>query len=56
MTTLDCLRAGRDQDPGQFGSDTEVQRRQLVDAGVEPGRVYADVALSGANAVNSRGR
>ena len=31
-----------------------MQRRQLADAGVELGRIYADVAVSGAQATSSR--
>ena len=31
-----------------------VQRRQLADAGVEPGRIYADVAVSGVTPGSSR--
>ena len=36
------------QEPGHSGGDPEVKRRQFADAGVEPGQVYADVAVSGA--------
>ena len=31
-----------------------MQRCQLADAGVEPGRIYADVAVSGATPGSSR--
>ena len=54
MTTYGYIRTSRDQEPGHPGSDPEVQRRQLADAGVEPGRIYADVAVSGATPGNSR--
>ena len=54
MTTYGYIRTSRDQDPGHPGSDPEVQRRQLVDAGVDPGRIYAYVAVSGAKATSSR--
>ena len=56
MLTYGYIRTSRDQDPGHPGSDPEVQRRQLADAGVEPGRIYADVAVSGATSGNSRGQ
>ena len=54
MTTYGYIRTSRDQEAGHPGSDPEVQRRQLVDAGVDPGRIYADVAVSGAKATSSR--
>ena len=56
MPTDGYIRTSRNQEPGHPGSDPEVQRRQLVDAGVEPGRIYADVVPSGAEAGNSRGQ
>ena len=34
----------------------EAQSRQLADAGAEPGRIYADVAVSGATQGSSRGQ
>ena len=54
MATYGYIRTSRDQDPGHPGSDPEVQRRQLADAGVETGRIYADVAVSGATPGSSR--
>ena len=45
MATYGYIRTSRDQEPGHPGSDPGVQRRQLADAGVEPGRTYADVAV-----------
>ena len=54
MATYGYIRTSRDQEPGHPGSDPEVQRRQLVDAGVDPGRIYADVAISGATSASSR--
>ena len=54
MTTYGYIRTSRDQEPGHPGSDPEVQRRQLVGAGVESAQVYADVAVSGAKGYNSR--
>ena len=54
MPIYGYVRTSRDQEPGHPGSDPEVQRRQLVDAGVNPGRIYADVAVSGAKATSSR--
>ena len=56
MTTYGYIRTSRDQEPGHPGSDPEVQRRQLADAGVEPGRIYADVSVSGATPGSSRGQ
>jgi DNA invertase Pin-like site-specific DNA recombinase len=56
MPTYGYIRTSRDQEPGHPGSDPEVQRRQLADADVEPGRIYADVAVSGATSGNSRGQ
>ena len=54
MPAYGYIRTSRDQDPGHPGSAPEVQRRQLADAGVEPGRIYADVAVSGATPGSSR--
>ena len=54
MPTYGYIRTSRDQEPGHPGSDPHVQRRQLVEAGVEHARVYADVAASGAKDYNSR--
>ena len=54
MATYGYIRTSRDQDPGHPGSDSEVQRRQLADAEVELGRIYADVAVSGATPGSSR--
>ena len=54
MTTYGYIRTSRDQEPGHPGSDPHVQRRQLVEAGVDPARIYADVAASGAKEYNSR--
>ena len=56
MPTYGYIRASRDQEPGHPGSDPHVQRRQLVEAGVDPARIYADVAASGAKDYNSRDR
>ena len=52
MATYGYIRTS--QDPGHPGSDSEVQRRQLADAEVELGRIYADVAVSGATPGSSR--
>ena len=54
MPTYGYIRTSRDQEPGHPGSDPHVQRHQLVEAGVDPARVYADVAASGAKEYNSR--
>ena len=54
MTTYGYIRTSRDQEPGHPGSDPQVQRRQLVEAGMEPAQIYADVAVSGAKGYNSR--
>lgn len=54
MPAYGYIRTSRDQDPGHPGSDPEVQRRQLMDAGVDLGRIYADVAVSGATPGSSR--
>ena len=56
MPAYGYIRTSRDLEPGHPGSDPEVQRRQLADAGVEPGRIYADVAVSGATPGSSRGQ
>ena len=56
MTIYGYIRTSRDQKPGHPGSDPEGQRRQLADAGVEHGRIYADVAVSGATSSSSRGQ
>ena len=54
MPTYGYIRTSRDQEPGHPGSDPHVQRRQLVEAGVEHAKIYADVAASGAKDYNSR--
>ncbi len=54
MTTYGYIRTTRDQEPGHPGSAPAVQRRQLVEAGVDPAHIYADVAASGAKDYNSR--
>ena len=54
MATHGYIRTSRDHEPGHPGSDPEVQRRQLIDAGVDPGRIYSDVAVSGATPGSSR--
>ena len=54
MATLGYIRTSRDQEPDHPGSAPHVQRRQLVDAGVDPARIYADAAASGAKDYNSR--
>ena len=54
MHTYGYIRTSRDQEPGHPGSDPHVQRRQLVEAGVDPAQIYADVAASGAKDYNSR--
>ena len=56
MSTYGYIRTSRDQEHGHPGSDPEVQRRWLTDAGVKHGRVYTDVAISGAKTGNSRGQ
>ena len=56
MHTYGYIRTSRDQEPGLPGSDPHVQRRQLVEAGVDPARIYVDVAASGARDYNSRGQ
>ena len=53
MTTYGYIRTSLNQEPGHPGSAPHVQRRQLVEAGVEPARIYADVATSGAKDYNS---
>ena len=54
MSTYGYIRTSRDQEPGHPGSDPHVQRRQLVEAGVDPAQIYADVAVSGAKSGSSR--
>ena len=54
MPAYGYIRTSRDQDPGHPGSAPEVQRRQLADAGVEPGRIYADVAVSGVSMASAK--
>ena len=54
MPTYGYIRTSRDQEPGHPGSDPHVQRRQLVEAGVDPAQIYADAATSGAKDYNSR--
>ena len=54
MATYGYIRTSRDREPGHPGSDPKVQRRQLADAVLEPGRSYADVAVSGATSDSSR--
>lgn len=54
MATYGYIRTSRDQEAGYPGSDPDVQHRQLQGAGVDPGRIYADVAVSGATSGSSR--
>ncbi len=54
MIIYGYIRTSRDQEPGHPGSDPDVQRRQLVGAGVDSAQIYADVAVSGAKGYNSR--
>ena len=54
MTAYGYIRTSWDHEPGHPGSDPRVQRHQLVEAGVEPSYIYADVAASGAKDYNSR--
>ena len=54
MPTYGYIRTSRDQEPGHPGSDPHVQRRHLVEAGVDHAQIYADVAASGARDYNSR--
>ena len=54
MPTYGYIRTSRDQEPGHPGSDPHVQHRQLVEAGVDHARIYADVATSGAKDYKSR--
>lgn len=56
MPAYGYIRTSRDQEPGHPGSDPEVQRRQLIDSGVDPARIYADVAVSGVTPGSSRGQ
>ena len=54
MTTYSYIRTSRDQEIGHTGSAPDVQRRQLVEAGVDAAHIYADVAASGAKDYNNR--
>ena len=54
MITYGCIRTSRTQKPGHAGSDPEAQRQQLLDAGVNPRNIYADVGTSGTTGVSSR--
>ena len=54
MPTYGYIRTSRDQESGHPGSDPHVQRRQLVEAGVDHARIHADVAASGAKDYDSR--
>ena len=54
MITYVYIRASGDQEPGHPGIDPHVQRRHLVEASVDPARIFADVAASGAKDNNSR--
>ena len=54
MPTYGYIRTSRDHEPGHPGSDPQVQRRQLVEAGVDHARIYSDVAASGVKDYNSR--
>ena len=54
MATYGHIQTSRNKEPGHPGSDPEVQRRQLADAGVDPAQIYSDVAASGTKRVSSR--
>ena len=48
MGIYGSIRTSRDQETGHSAAPPEVQRRPVIDAGVEPRRIYADIAVSGA--------
>ena len=54
MTLYGYIRTSKARQPGQAGSDPEVQRHQLRNAGVDDSRIYADVSVSGTKGVSSR--
>ena len=54
MTIYGYVRTSKAQEPGHAGSDPEVQRRQLLDSGVEPRHIFSDVGISGANGISTR--
>ena len=54
MTTYGYIRTSKAREDGQAGSDPEVQRRQLRDAGVPDRNIFADVGVSGAAGVKTR--
>ena len=54
MPTYGYIRTSRDQEPGHPGRDPHVQRRQLVEAGVDHAMISADVAAPLAKDYNSR--
>ena len=48
MNIYGYIRTSKAQESGHAGSDPEVQRQQLFDAGVEPRHIFSDVGISGA--------
>ena len=54
MNIYGYIRTSKAQEPGHAGSDPEVQRRQLLDSGVEPRHIFSDVGISGAKGISTR--
>ena len=54
MSAFGNIRDSWYQEPGHPDCDPKVQRSQLVEGGVDPARICANVAASGAKDYNSR--
>ena len=54
MTTYGYIRTSRAQELRHVGSDPEAQRKQLLNADVDPHHIFADVGTSGTSGVGSR--
>ena len=54
MTAYGYIGTSRDQEPGQPGSAPDVQRRQLVEVGVDLAHIYSGVAVSGVSMASAK--
>ena len=54
MTTYGYIRTSLKEREGERGMHSDVQRKQLVDAGVQDGNIHADIAVSGVSGIAER--
>ena len=54
MTTYGYIRTSLKEREGERGMHSDVQRKQLVDAGVQDDNIHADIAVSGVSGIAER--